>query len=440
MSAQSHTSPVLTLNSIDVAPTKLTFAYAIGDAPVNRAIDFPEGVDLTRFTRDPMFQKLIRYAALGDAIYMFNFAYFDYIDVPFELNDGERQFFEETYYHGLAEFRYTNGIAVRQKTIIRSTGISNDVFDTPPLVPKKNAAFVLNGGGKDGATAMEIAKKTGLDLAWFSFGQASSRRGIVAASGVSESFVVERRRDLESPLERIYEGHKPMSLYVAMVSALCAYINRRYYVIAANEYSANFPNLEVEGFAINHQYSKSFVFERSLHQLFDENDIPVRYFSIVRPLYELQIVKLFSRFDSYHEMFISCNHGIHHDQWCLACAKCAFVIGAFYFFEPAKATVKWGSIQEVYGSNPQLIDETIELVNPQQKPFECIGTYEENQLLLTGLLPLLPLSSEQRARYNKYQGAINTETDSLDIETLAGVHDFPLDLAPVIERSIKEIL
>lgn len=432
---------VLELRAVEISAAKISFLYRAKDHDVTRSIIFPDSTDLTIFKDDPIFMKLVQYGALADCIYMFNFDYFDQIDIPFSVTDSEKRFFEKTYFNGLAEFRYTNGIALNRAVQLQGV-ISTDALSpaTKHLETARGRAFVLNGGGKDGAVAMEIAKRLELDIAWFSSGRMGSRDGIVAASGVNDWFVVQRQKDLESPLERIYDGHKPMSLYVAMVSSLCAYINKRYYVIAANEYSASFPNLHVDGMAINHQYSKSFEFESDLKNLFTQSGIPVRYFSIARPLYELQIVKLFSDFDQYHESFISCNRGIHHDEWCLECAKCAFVVGAMYHFVPAKAAAKWGELHELCALHPQFVDELIELINPHQKPFECIGTTEENLYLLSELMPRLSLTPEQQYQYETYLAQSSASQSPLVLENPMAVNDFPSELSGAISRTIGELL
>ena len=74
----------------------------------------------------------------------------------------------------------------------------------------------------------------------------------------------------------------------------------------SNESSANEPS--VVGTDINHQYSKSFEFEndfRNYEKEFLKTNI--EYFSLLRPLTELQIAMLFSKHKKYHDIFRSCN-------------------------------------------------------------------------------------------------------------------------------------
>ncbi len=431
----TQTQSILELLSVTVIPTELRFQYSVRGVRFCRSLSFPEDIDLTQWEDDTTFKRLVRYCALADSVYMYNFDYFDRFVVPFAVTQDEKDFFEKAYYHGLAEFRYTNDIELTRSVVI--DGPIEQLEEKVTSTPTDNTAFVLNGGGKDGAVAMEIVRAIGLDVTWLSVGSAESRDGIVAASGVQDSFMLRRGKDESTELERIYEGHKPMSLYVAMAAALSAYINRRQYVISANEYSASFPNLTVDGIAINHQYSKSFEFEINLCRLFEAHGIPVRYFSIVRPLYEIQIMKIFSRYDKYHDVFISCNNGIHHGEWCLACAKCAFVVGSMYYFASDKAAKKWGPVERLYAQHPRLVDETIELVNPQQKPFECVGVTEENRLLVDVVLSQLVLMENQTARYKDY---IKMPVPSIDIAKPMPTNDFPEELAADISRTIEEML
>ncbi|GIW21806.1 MAG: hypothetical protein KatS3mg068_0813 [Candidatus Sericytochromatia bacterium] len=107
-----------------------------------------------------------------------------------------------------------------------------------------------------------------------------------------------------------------------------------------NERSANVGNLIKDGLEVNHQYSKSFEFEKDINNYFKSAVLEdLNYFSFLRPLSELHISKLFSKEEKYHSVFTSCNSAfkIQEDKrverWCLNCDKCRFVffsISAFY--------------------------------------------------------------------------------------------------------------
>lgn len=62
------------------------------------------------------------------------------------------------------------------------------------------------------------------------------------------------------------------------------------------------------GEKINHQYSKSYEFENDFEEYSKKYlKTEIKYFSFLRPLNELQIAKLFSKYKKYHKVFKSCN-------------------------------------------------------------------------------------------------------------------------------------
>ena len=406
---------------------KLLATYRFGQHEFHRGIILPERVANEFSQEDYLAMKLHYYIALADAIYCYDLDYFDEITVPFMLDAEEVSYFETTFFKGLAEFRYTNNIELSRKITIRvspSAKVLSHSVDGRSLSVTDDKALLLNGGGKDGAVACELAKQLRLNLAWCSLTSREIRRKVANVSGVKDYLEVERIPCEVKAFQKKYQGHKPMSLFVAMVSTLTAYLDGRKYVIAANEYSANFPNVIVDGESINHQYTKSAEHEASTSSLFEHAGIPVRYFSITRPLYELQIMKIFARFPKYHSEFLSCNRGLKDGKWCLKCAKCAFVVGGLYIFDQASAESVWGPKNEVYHPSKKLVDESIELINPDVKPFECIGTTEENAVLLASLLRDIKLTGEQRMRYEKYLAAISDRA-GVSLESLNDSNHFP---------------
>ena len=172
-------------------------------------------------------------------------------------------------------------------------------------------------------------------------------------------------------------GHTPFSALVSFVSLLTAYLTNKKYIVLSNESSANESN--VEGTKINHQYSKSYEYECDFNNYVKENfKVDIHYFSLLRPLAEIQIAKLFAKFEEYHQVFKSCNVGSKSEpwHWCCNCPKCLFV---YIILSPFLTDEK---IINIFGENlyqkEELLDTFIELTgNSIHKPFECVGTYEE---------------------------------------------------------------
>lgn len=419
----------LSLDSIDFDDDKLYFMYRYGDVRVQRGIDFHGQADLTYWRRDKGFMQLVQYCALMYAVYFYSLEFFDQVAVPFSLNSQELHFFESTFTRGLAEYKYQNGIAVD-----RSIRIVYDETDTSSFQPLRAArlsdALVMNGGGKDGAVGMELARKIGLDVTWFSLNKNASRERIVKASGVSKNVVLSRIVDDFVKSHATLSGHKPMSAYVGLVGVLVAYMQRKKYVVVSNELSADAANIVIDGFEVNHQYSKSSTFEKLLQQLLDAKGYEQKYFSIIRPLHELQVLKIFTTFPVYHRQFLSCNVGASQDSWCLDCSKCAFVVAAFYALHEDAATAIWGSAESLlHEKNFQR--HIIELINPELKPFECIGTTSESLYVLRLLREksLLQVTDEENRHVLENYLSRNVENDVFDMNHVSFASDsFPDEL------------
>src|SRR5262249_17499882 len=127
-------------------------------------------------------------------------------------------------------------------------------------------------------------------------------------------------------------GHTPFSAYLALLGATCMLLYGYSNVIVANERSSDEGNVTYRGQEINHQYSKSFAFETSFDQYMHKYLITSgRYFSLVRPFYELQIGQMFSAYPEFFDMFKSCNRN-RSASWCGACPKCFSVFITMYPF------------------------------------------------------------------------------------------------------------
>lgn len=175
-------------------------------------------------------------------------------------------------------------------------------------------------------------------------------------------------------------GHVPFSASLAFISLLVATLTGTKYITVANEKSADEENVEYLGTKINHQYSKSFEFEADFNEYTHQYLMPdISYFSILRPLYELQIAKAFCKFPQYFSAFKSCNRYPKLGHWCGKCPKC---LSIFLLLSPFLGIEK---TTEIFGKNlfedksllplfKQMIGESI------PKPFECVATYEETRV------------------------------------------------------------
>lgn len=298
---------------------------------------------------------------------------------PARLTAGQSAFFRKVYYHGLGEFFWMNAIPADEQGFMEivSEGIQPiQPFDPYPL----DGALVPVGGGKDSAVAMSLAGQAGANWVPFTVNPRRSVLNVIKASGKQESETVVFYRQLDPQLLRLNDegylnGHTPFSALLAFYSLLAAYLTGRNEIMLANESSASDPT--VPGTDINHQYSKSLGFERDFRDYCSNNISPAfNYFSLLRPLSELQIARLFAGLPEVHGLFRSCNAGSKTDSWCGKCPKCLFTFIILSPFLPPDR------LEAIYGRNllndRELLPVYRQLAGlDETKPFDCIGTPDE---------------------------------------------------------------
>ena len=336
------------------------------------------------------------------------------------LSDSQIAFWRKLYWHGLGEFYYTNGIAETQEafmelavdsgqlTVDASHGNGNTHHPLPTAhcpLPTTNYLVPI-GGGKDSVVTLELLRRAGKSIRPLIMNPRGATRECARVAGfpLEEVLVIRRTIDptlLELNKQGYLNGHTPFSAMLAFYTRLASALSGIPNVALSNESSAN--ESTVKGSYVNHQYSKSLEFEDdfreyvvgswqsavdrapSRHQLPTANcqlptancQLPTyNYFSFLRPLLELQIAMLFSRFTAYHDVFRSCNAGSKQDIWCGHCAKCLF---AYIILSPFIAPER---LNAIFGK-PMLDDLTLEhefrqlLGLEDTKPFECVGTVGE---------------------------------------------------------------
>lgn len=305
------------------------------------------------------------------------------------LPAGQAAFWKKLYWHGLGEFFYTNGISETQEAFLTiensKMGIEN------PLPHSDNSQFsILNsqsylvpiGGGKDSVVTLELLRRAGRTIRPLIMNPrgATVECARVAGFPIDEVLVIRRTIDptlLALNSQGYLNGHTPFSAMLAFYTRLASAFSGIPNVALSNENSAN--ESTVAGSYVNHQYSKSLEFEddfRAYCNNFNFQFPIFNYFSFLRPLSELQIAMLFSRFTAYHDVFRSCNAGSKQDIWCGHCAKCLFAyIILSPFIEPQRLNAIVGKSML---DDLTLLTEFRQLVGLEAtKPFECVGTVSE---------------------------------------------------------------
>ncbi len=304
--------------------------------------------------------------------------------VPHHLTEAQILWWKKLYFHGLGEFFYLNGIEedmdgfmhieTGSASIQRSRRILND-----------NQILIPIGGGKDSAVSLELMKNKGFRIypTMINPREASQRTIEAAGFKMGDSLICTRKLDpllLKLNTHGFLNGHTPFSSLLAFVTAFMALSSKSKYIGLSNENSAN--QSTVPGTKINHQYSKSFEFELDFNSYVKQYLHPdLKYFSLLRPLSELQIAGLFSKIPWHFSGFRSCNVGSKADGWCGKCPKCLFtyIILAPFLSKEDLLSIFGSDLLNSKELQP-IFDELSGRLDV--KPFECVGTPEEVKLAL----------------------------------------------------------
>ncbi len=310
-----------------------------------------------------------------------------------KLNEEQNAWLKKLIYNGLGEFFYVNKIKVNINdfVLIESFGESLKKQDDDNSY---DGYLVAVGGGKDSLTSLEILKSVPNKKAFIINNRKVCFDGANKAGVENKDIInVERLFDkkiIELNDKGFLNGHTPISSCIAFISYLTAYVNKIKYVVLSNESSAN--EASVKGTNINHQYSKSLEFENDFRYFVSKYlTEKIEYFSLLRPLSELEIMKIFTKYPKYFNYFISCNNGGKRknigktDGWCLTCSKCLFIYLLMSNFVSQDEMIK------IFGENlldkKEMLNYFLELLGKKDnKPFECVGTIDEVVFTVNNLI------------------------------------------------------
>ena len=333
------------------------------------------------------------------------------------LNKDQIKWWKDLIINGMGQFFYENKINFTKSDFVRISSNRPRVRVTKthlsPLA--KNGFLIPMGEGKDSITTLELLKKFEkiskrrktqincfivnpkkehfkiLEIAGI-YPVKSSEAGISPKAElfnrVKNPVIVERKVDpvlLELNRKGFLNGHTPITALISNLAVFCGVLFGYKNIIMSCEKSANEGNIKYLNKIINHQWSKSFEFEEKF-RYYSKKYLAkeVEYFSFLRPLYEIQIAKLFSKLTKYFQVFLSCNEAYKTasgtkkptGKWCGKCSKCLFVFVILYPFVEKKKLIK------IFGKDlfedKRLIPIMKELIGEDKyKPFECVGTKKE---------------------------------------------------------------
>jgi UDP-N-acetyl-alpha-D-muramoyl-L-alanyl-L-glutamate epimerase len=372
----------LVIDGHDWADGRLNMRYTLrGPDPVTftEVIDF--GDSLAGGQPDPL---LVRLLTLTCSLSYFKAAAPGRIEIAFPTHDFEKNYLSALIEGGLGEFAYRNQLPGALTPEIAGPSSADepcpdDDWDpaATPLVPV--------GGGKDSVVSIEAFRRHGIAPMLFSVNRYDPIDRCIEVSGLNSVHV---RRSIDRGLiaanaDGAYNGHVPVTAINSVIGLIVADAHRLGPVVLSNERSSNVGNIEWLGRDINHQWSKSLVYESLLRDTLARYGFnPDRYFSLLRGLSESQIADRFATSAEYFGVFTSCNRLFALDpsrrasSWCGICPKCQFV---FVLLAPRLGRA---TLEKIFGHN--LFADTGNrdgfadiLGLGVHKPFECVGEYYE---------------------------------------------------------------
>lgn len=430
----------------------ITYCFSFGEEHFSPQWEIPCDGGSERYENDPAFRRLVFSLGMAELVSYWKIACPPRVRLGDALIDKEQEnWWKRLYFRGLGEFFYRNGIETDFDSFMQFTYNPDPAGRNNPDQPAKrtdlSGYLIPVGGGKDSIVTLNLLKGQLENAYAYQINHRDSSEKAAILAGIPKERILEPKRTLDPNMLRLNKegflnGHTPFSAIVAFSAALTAYVNGLKTVILSNESSAS--ESTVSEAEVNHQYSKSYQFERDFAAY--ERDYlrcGVAYFSLLRPLTEFQIARYFASLPTaYHEIFRSCNAGAKQDRWCGHCAKCLFISVILSPFLPLAeiARLLGSDMFNMEDMEPVLQELCGALPN---KPFECVGSRREVNISLclaiaraeqTGeALPLLLRKYKESPLYAQYAADAAKFGQEWDAQ-----HNLPPELAALVKRECVE--
>ncbi len=367
-----------------------------------------------------------------------------------QLRPGDVEFLRDFYIQGLGEFAYRNGLDLSDLEFAGGKQEPPFELDEAELASHpRHHLLVPFGGGIDSIVTVETLKASRSDAELFVLDRAGAPpfRAIERAASTTGLAVRRAQREIDpwilSPEagRSAFNGHVPVTGIVSAVAVLCAVLTGRGRVVMSNEWSSSKPTLTFNGREVNHQYSKSYLFEAGFRSVLESSlGSLVEYFSLLRPFSELWVAERFSRMTDYHKVFHSCNRAFHLDpakrldSWCGRCDKCCFIdLILAPFLDHDRLLEIFGGAEPLEQRDLVEVFEALLGLSGAFKPFECVGDVDESRVALR-----LAANRPDRAS-NEVMSLLLDKLDRAGGQSCAepasfmlpmGAHHIPYDLSP----------
>ncbi|MDB5182401.1 MAG: hypothetical protein JWO47_185 [Candidatus Saccharibacteria bacterium] len=374
------------------------------------------------------------------------------IEQPYQMDAGEAAFWNDVFRNGLGEFLYVNKLS--KDKVAQFAAQDGQEFAPSEVLDLDEKAILGIGGGKDSIVAGELLKKLNVDLSGFVMAtgeQLGQSKSVADVMGIPISAI---GRTLAPELMNLqmqpgaYKGHVPISLIFGLVGVVMALTEGASMVVVANEASSSTPTTEWEGEAVNHQWSKSFGFEKSLQAYVKQHIAEgVTYFSAIRPLTSIGVAKKFAALPQYFEVFTSDNFVFRIDpakrpsgRWSLESPKS---LSSYILLAPWLSEADIARTFTIDFMNEETLEPLFKELTGLEghPPLDCVGTVEELVLSLNLAFKqgkyvnthLMKLAKTSRLIQDK-----DWDTEAEKLLALQPDSAFPANLADKIQAELAQ--
>jgi hypothetical protein len=421
----SRQAQCFTFSGYDFEPASgvATLSYRVDGLELDEKITFPFTQWPADASRQAAFMQALEILHLVAGISYYKAGLAVHIDTcENRIDTLVAAFLNDLYLSGLGEFAHINQLdlsglidfEVNNAATRPEVGASADDAQsgaalgmTARALDLPQRALVAMGGGKDSLVCLQMLRDAGIEVQPACVGGSKLIGETAKAAGLP---LLRIQRQLAPELTELntrgaWNGHVPVTAINSAILVCAGLLYGYRYIVFANESSANEATLKnAQGQEVNHQYSKSFAFERAFRLVLSERVSPdIEYFSLLRPFSEVAICRLFSNMQEFHQVFSSCNRNFHLDgshiegRWCQDCPKCRFAALALAPFLPPEQLVA------IQGAD--LLDDERQLQGfkelcglGEQKPFECVGSVAECRAAMKRLAGMAQWQNKKNVR------------------------------------------
>lgn len=286
------------------------------------------------------------------------------------------------YREGLGEFFVRNDLPYPPQQRLMFGGDHDTAVGGDAPARRRGRPVMAFGGGKDSYVAIDLVEASGPQAELVTVALSERVAKTIQATTYRPLTIIRRGLDpklIEANKQGALNGHVPVTAINSLILTLYAHLTGAPRVVFANERSAEEATTEVGGFAVNHQFSKSYQAEKLMRAALAEAHVAVDYFSVLRPFSELWIARRLCAMPDALRLFRSCNRNFVQADgdappraWCGECAKCAFTaLITAPFLSRAESESVFGS--DILDTTAAADHVAATLGLGHVRPWDCVG-------------------------------------------------------------------